>query len=262
MILGDALGTLNPRRLAGVDMAMECGYQAAFVLAEAFKKKDFSQTMLNQFQARMNDTFVMKDLYGSRYFRQAFIENPRLLGEYLPTVAKAIDNGNPLMGPIQIGLANPLRAITDALRVKTLFDGNTDIGAITYKPCYQHIVPDFKPPVLNENTNIQKSTIYSRPDAVFYANTKYHEGNEHIDEFNAQTCVACISRYDALGKDVPCVSDCTAEVHRVDEINGGRRHGMSLENCVQCRTCEMICPEVNLRVNPTEQGSGPDFSGL
>jgi electron-transferring-flavoprotein dehydrogenase len=39
-------------------------------------------------------------------------------------------------------------------------------------------------------------------------------------------------------------------------------HGMSLENCIQCRTCEIVCPRVNLRVNPTYEGSGPDFYGL
>jgi len=54
----------------------------------------------------------------------------------------------------------------------------------------------------------------------------------------------------------------TAEVHRIDIIDEIKKHGMSLENCVHCRTCEMICPEVNLRVKPTEQGSGPNFAGL
>jgi len=103
---------------------------------------------------------------------------------------------------------------------------------------------------------------YSRADAVFYASTKYHEGNNHIDEFNADTCVACIKTYEGLGKTTPCVADCTAEVHRIDVIDDVRRHGMSLENCVHCRTCEYVCPQVNLKVRPTAQGSGPDFMGL
>lgn len=97
---------------------------------------------------------------------------------------------------------------------------------------------------------------------MFYASTRYHEGNHHIDEFNANVCMRCIAKYDALGKTTPCVSDCTAEVHRIDIINGEKRHGMSLENCIHCRTCEIVCPEVNLRVNATSQGSGPDFMGL
>ena len=87
------------------------------------------------------------------------------------------------------------------------------------------------------------------------------EGSD-IDEFNSAVCVACIAKYDALAKDVPCVSDCTAEVHRVDVLGPARKHGMSLENCVQCRTCEIVCPEENLRVKPTAEGSGPNFMGL
>ena len=42
-----------------------------------------------------------------------------------------------------------------------------------------------------------------------------HEGNKHIDEFNADVCVECIKHYDSLGKNVPCVADCTAEVRSV-----------------------------------------------
>ncbi len=262
MLAGDALGVLNARRLAGVDMAMECGYQAALVLHEAFKEGNFSQEKLNQYQKNLQGTFVMKDLYESRYFRYAFMENPRLLGEYLPTVSKSIDTGSPFMGMLKVGLSHPLTAPFDGLRVKSLFDGKRDLGPLAYKPCREHIKPDFTPPALDEDTHYRKDTIYSRPDAVFYASTKYHEENHHIDEFEAATCMQCIDTYDAIGKSTPCVSDCTAEVHRVDEIEGARKHGMSLENCIQCRTCEIVCPEANLRVNPTEEGSGPDFLGL
>ncbi len=262
LLVGDALGTLNPRRLAGVDMAMECGYQAAHTIHDALQAKDFSQSKLSNYQQRMQNTFVMKDLYESRYFRQTFMENPRLLGEYLPTVAKGVDAGNPIMGAVQAGLSRPFNAPFDGLRVLTMFSGKKDMGPVSYKNCREYIHPDFKAPVSVTNPQFTKDTVYSREDAVFYAYTKYHEENRHIDEFEATTCVSCIRHYDSLGKDTPCVSDCTAEVHRVDILEGTRTHGMSLENCIQCRTCEIVCPEANLRVKPTEQGSGPDFLGL
>lgn len=262
LLVGDALGVLNVRKLAGVDMAMETGIQAATVLHEAFTQKHFSQETLAQYQKNLESTFVIKDLYKSRYFRYAFMENPRLLERYLPTVANAVDAGNPIAGMIQIGLTNPLQAPLDALRAKSLIDGCRDIGPVLYKPCHEHILPSFAAVPPPSTNGYKKETIYSRADAVFYANTRYHEENAHIDEFNADTCVACIKRYDAVGKETPCVSDCTAEVHRVDRIDEQKRHGMSLENCVQCRTCEIVCPEENLRVNPAEEGSGPDFLGL
>lgn len=261
ILLGDALGVLDVKQLAGIDRSMECGYVAAEVLHEAIVKGDFSEEALAPYQKRLTDSFVVQDAFKDRYFRWAFIENQRLLGEYLPTVAKGVDSGHPFIGMLKVGLGNPIRATADGLRALSLIEGTKDIGPISYNPDFKHIVPEFVTPKYDEPP-YDKSTIYSRPDAVFYASTKYHEGNRHIDEFNADVCVACITKYSTLRKTTPCVADCTAEVHRIDVIEGLKRHGMSLENCIHCRTCEVVCPEVNLRVKPTEQGSGPDFMGL
>jgi len=263
ILLGDALGVLDIGNLSGVDKAMECGWQAAEVLHEAIKAKDFSETRLSPYKERVMRSFVGKDLYSARYFRQAWQENPRLLNTYLPEVIDGIDNGSPWGGMISVGLKNnPFQAMSDALRLKTLMDGGCDIGPVRYKEDYKHIVPGFKEARAIKTNGFDKETVTSRADAVYFAATKYHEENMHIDEFNADVCVKCIATYDALKKETPCVSDCTAEVHRVDEVAGIHKHGMSLENCVQCRTCEIVCPEVNLKVRPTEQGAGPDFMGL
>ncbi len=263
MLLGDALGVLNIATLAGIDKAMECGWQAAEVLHEALAKGDFSEETLAPYKERVMKTHVGEELWEGRYFRHAWKENPRLLKSYLPIVVDGVDNSTWMMGLMNVGLKNnPVQALKDALRLKGFVEGTADIGPLTYKKDYEHIVPDFKSPQPKVESGFDKDTIYSRPDAVFYANPTYHEGNLHIDEFDAAVCVQCVSKYDGLGKDTPCVADCTAEVHRVDLVEDLRKHGMSLENCIQCRTCEIVCPQENLRVRPTEQGSGPDFTGL
>lgn len=262
LLLGDALGVLNVKTLAGIDRAMECGRIAAEVLHEGLVKGDVGEAALKPYQDRLSTTFVIKESFRDRYFRYTFQQNPKLLGQYLPKVARGIDNGSPFSGILSAGLPNPFTAALDGWRALSLMERGKDIGPIKYQPDYKHIIPDFVPPKYDEPPTYDKNTIYSRPDAVFYASTKYHEGNHHIDEFNAQVCMDCIRRYDTLKKAVPCVSDCTAEVHRIDIVGGDKKHGMSLENCVHCRTCEVVCPEVNLRVKPTEQGSGPDFMGL
>lgn len=263
MLLGDALGVLDISRLSGVDKAMECGWQAAEVIHEALKKNDFSEATLSPYKDRVMNSFVGKELYEGRYFRQAFQENPRLLNNYLPRVLDGVDGGSPWLGMLSVGFTNnPIQALSDALRLKGLMEGTKDIGPVRYQEDYKHIVPNFKPSRSISVNGFVKETIYSRADAVFYAGTKYHEENRHIDEFNPDVCVKCIAIYDQLGKETPCVSDCTAEVHRIDVKGGTRHHGMSLENCVQCRTCEIVCPEVNLKVRPTAQGAGPDFMGM
>ena len=262
VLLGDALGVLDIERLSGIDKGMESGYQAAEVLHEAFTLNDFSNKQLSKYKEKIMNTFIGKELKSGRYFRYAWQENKKLLNNYLPKVMHSIDKSHPYLGLLSIGLtSNPFLAIYDGIKLKYLMDG-FEAGHVKYKLDHQNIVPNFRPKEEIKTNNYTKDTIYSRADAVFYAKTKYHEGNNHIDEFKADVCVKCISTYDKLGKDTPCVSDCTAEVHRVDITNGLRVHGMSLENCIQCRTCEIVCPEINLRVRPTAQGSGPDFMGL
>lgn len=262
ILLGDALGVLNVKTLAGIDRAIECGRIAAEVIAEVFAKGgDFNEQGLEPYQKRLADTFVIKESYQDRYFRWTFMENPRLLEQYIPKVARGVDSGHPMIGAIKAGFPNPFQAAGDALRALALLEKGKDIGPIKYKEDYKHIVPEFTPE-RPEAKNYDKATIYSRDDAVFFASTKYHEENKHIDEFSADTCIKCISKYEGLGKTTPCVADCTAEVHRIDVLGAVHKHAMSLENCVQCRTCEIVCPEVNLKVRPTEQGSGPDFMGL
>lgn len=263
ILLGDALGVLNVKNLAGIDRSMECGRVAAELIMDIFNNKggEFTDETLAPYQKTLENSFVIQDSYHDRYFRWTFMENPRLLGKYIPRIAKGVDDGHPLMGAIAAGFPNPFQAAGDGLRALGLLEQGKDIGPIKYTEDYKHIVPDFTPPPI-ESPNFDKTTIYSRADAVFFASTKYHEGNNHIDEFNADVCVRCIGKYDSLGKTTPCVADCTAEVHRIDIVADLKKHGMSLENCVQCRTCEIVCPEVNLKVRPTEQGSGPDFMGL
>ena len=175
-------------------------------------------------------------------------------------------------GFVGVGLKHgPFRCLKDAMRLKQLMDGNVQLGPQTYAADHTHIRPAFETTLLGDPFDRRNTpqaapkpaqNAVSRADAVFYANPVYHEGNQHIDEFDAETCLKCIIRYEAQHRETPCVSDCTAEVHRVDVREQARVHGMSLENCIQCRTCEIVCPEQNLRVRPTEQGSGPDFMGL
>ena len=227
IILGDALGVLDVKNLAGIDRSMECGYVAAEVLHDALIKGDYSEAALAPYQERLTNSFVVKESYANRYFRWAFIENPKLLGDYLPEIARSVDKSSAISGMWKVWFKHPLAASIDGVRSLGLINGQLNIGAIKYEADYKHIVPSFVEPKYDEPP-YDRSTIYSRPDAVFYASTKYHEGNKHIDEFNANVCMQCITRYEALDKTTPCVADCTAEVHRIDVIDDLRKHGMSL----------------------------------
>jgi electron-transferring-flavoprotein dehydrogenase len=268
LLLGDALGLLDMKSLAGVDKAIESGYLAADTVISAFKNRNFSAEQLSSYQEDLEHSPYMDKLKANRYFRKAFLDNPKLLEQYIPKMLKSIDNfGTPVLGALEVGLSDPIGAVTAAFQTHMMLQAPDEVKSeVKYKPGYLNIDPDFSKELMKrglDNDKYSKTTVYSREDAVFYAKTKYEEHPHHIDEFSAETCLKCISKYEDRGLDVPCVSDCTAEVHRLDFTEKGIKvHGMSLENCVQCRTCELICPEQNLRVNAAYSGAGPDFRGL
>lgn len=262
MVVGDALGVLDVKGFSGVDKAMETGMTAAETLFAAVRKKDYSAATLGAYKQALMDGWVGQELKKSRYYRWAFHENKKLFSDYLPTVVNGLDDANIYAGGVSAFLSGPAGLIGSALDLKKLMDGGTEIGPVQWKDDRTNTKPDFKAKPLAEPDGFVKGTVYSTADVVFYANTHYHHGNAHITEFNAEACKRCIGRYHGSGNEVPCAGDCTAEVHEVREKDGVKYHFMNLENCVQCRTCEIVCPEKNLRVNGAEHGSGPDFTGL
>ena len=261
MLVGDALGTLDVKRFSGVDKAMESGYQAAETIWEAHKKEDFSASGLASYQARIMNGWVGKELSDSRYFRKAFADHPKLLDIFIPRLAAAVDSGKSVVyAGIQAGMADPFGSL-GLLSARKKIENPSDIGPAVYKEDRTHIGKDYA-----DNRKISEgyaeNTIYTTADVVFYAHTHYGEENRHIEEFDAAVCKECIATFDASKKDTPCVGDCTAEVHQTLEKDGTRTHAMALENCVQCTTCEIVCPRTNIRVRAALRGYGPDFSGM
>ncbi len=264
LLLGDALGVLDVGSLAGINNAMETGYLAAGLIHDGFLKGDLR--IQEAYQKAVMESSVGQDLYRSRYFREAFLENSRLLEEYLPQICRSVDAGHPWLGSLRWGLQDPVRRGRELLRAYTLLTGRVSAGEPPprgYVAPHAAIQADFVAPLgLDPEALTTRWGYFSRSDAVFFADPRYPEGNRHILEFSADTCRQCIATYDKLNRPTPCVADCPAEVHHIRERNGIRSHAMSLENCIQCRTCEIVCPHLNLRVNPSYEGSGPDFYGL
>jgi electron-transferring-flavoprotein dehydrogenase len=261
LVAGDALGIMDVKGFSGVDKAMECGSIAGEVAFEAVKSEDFSMTTLSAYKEKVMKSWVGKELEKAKSFRWALHEKKELFSKYLPGFVDKMDGYGPYVGGLLNLLSSP-GALSVAREAKKLMDGKGSVGEIRFEEDCTQNRPGYRPNSSKEPSGYDKNTIYSTADIVFYAATHYHEENAHIEEFDAEACKKCIEKYETHGNDVPCVGDCTAEVHEVLEIEGEKIHHMNLENCVQCRTCEIVCPERNLRVNAALHGSGPDFSGM
>ena len=88
LIIGDSAGFLNMANLKGVHYAMASGLFAAETLYKAFKENNFSQNFLKDYDQKIKNSFIAKDLYKSRNLRQSFQKGlfPGLLKAGLITV--------------------------------------------------------------------------------------------------------------------------------------------------------------------------------
>lgn len=72
LILGDSAGMVNMASLKGVHYAMASGYYAAEVIYKAFESEDFSSDFLQRYDQMIKESFITRDLYIYRNFRQSF----------------------------------------------------------------------------------------------------------------------------------------------------------------------------------------------
>ncbi|MDO8578322.1 MAG: electron-transfer flavoprotein:ubiquinone oxidoreductase [Dehalococcoidales bacterium] len=78
VIIGDAAGTTNVRKLKGIHYAMKSGMEAAEAIAVAIESMDFSRQTLGLYEQRLMASFVGQDLRAARNYRQIFSKAGRL----------------------------------------------------------------------------------------------------------------------------------------------------------------------------------------
>ncbi|HZH41139.1 MAG TPA: electron-transfer flavoprotein:ubiquinone oxidoreductase [Gemmatimonadales bacterium] len=72
VILGDSAGLVDVPSLKGIHYAMQSGMFAARTIFQALKANDPSAERLADYDRLVNESFIMKDLYGTRNMRLAF----------------------------------------------------------------------------------------------------------------------------------------------------------------------------------------------
>ena len=72
LILGDSAGFVNMASLKGIHYAMASGWYSAETLFKAFEKNEFSAKSLKEYDQKIKNSFIAKDLYIYRNLRQSF----------------------------------------------------------------------------------------------------------------------------------------------------------------------------------------------
>jgi electron-transferring-flavoprotein dehydrogenase len=234
LIIGDSAGLLNSQRLKGIHLAMKSGLLAAETLMEGLLKKDFSEATLAGYETRLKTSWVGKELFRVRNFRQGFEHG--LLSGMFNAGLQTLTAGRGWKDPLK------LRAGHERMRQMMRHDEAAD-------------AKDTQTPEFDGELIVSKAT------DIYFSSVKHEEDQPaHLVIADYDICnQRCVREYGN-----PCIRFCPATVYEmVDREDGkGRQLQLNPSNCVHCKTCDIMDPYQIITWVPPEGGSGPNYLNL
>ncbi len=231
LIIGDSAGLLNSQRLKGIHLAMKSGMLAAETLYQALLKDEFSEQTLSHYETLLKGSWVERELYEVRNFRQGFERG--LFSGMLHTALQMITGGR--------GLKERLWNAPGHERMKKIV---------------QYHGPRVPPPFGRDG-----QTASNKVTNVYFSGTKHEEDQpSHLLIADTNICHGrCSQEYGN-----PCQRFCPANVYEmVDRGDGqGKRLHLNPSNCVHCKTCDIMDPYQIIKWVPPEGGGGPNYVNL
>lgn len=208
LLVGDSAGLVNVKQLKGIHLAMKSGMLAAETAVDALASGDLSERALSDYERRLNDSYVMKSLWGDRNFRIAFEK-----GLYRGLLSTGIH----------------------------MLTGGGSRTRTALRPDHQ----SFEPAAtahrdVPEPTGFDPATITDKLTDVFKSGTIHREDQpSHIRILEPGRCIdRCIPNYGVA----PCTNFCPARVYELVEDGAGKRIQINFSNCVHCKTCVILDP--------------------
>jgi electron-transferring-flavoprotein dehydrogenase len=243
LLVGDSASFCNGERLKGVHMAIKSGMLAAETLLEAIEKDDFSDETLGAVEERYRESWAYQEHRKSRNFHAAWQwvqKMPSWMG-WLRQLPFFINTGVCMLTGGR-GLAKIIRAKPDYRHMKKLSELSPAELALSEKVAYD-----------NKYT-------FDKVTAVAHAGSR-HEVDQphHLKVADTDICSdRCTEEYGN-----PCESFCPADVYEMidhDERPGKKQLLIHHENCVHCKTCDIIDPYAIITWTTPEGGEGPDYT--
>jgi electron-transferring-flavoprotein dehydrogenase len=230
LIVGDSSSLLNPARLKGIHLAIKSGVLAAETIFAALKQNDTSESTLAQYDRKLRDSFVYKEMYKNRNFHP-MLEHGVLSapGFFLRNIGGGFKKRPPVK--------------EDHLYMQKLSEY---FGGQAPDPKEHQVRADGK-------------LTFNKIDSVYYSGTAHEEEQpSHLKVADLDICATkCVEEYGN-----PCQFFCLALVYEMEEVDGGKRLKINASNCVHCKTCDIADPYgIITWVNP-EGGGGPNYDGL
>jgi electron-transferring-flavoprotein dehydrogenase len=236
LLVGEAAGYLNAMRLKGIHLAIKTGMLAAETALEAVAAGDTSSSRLAAFAAKVDASYVGRELYKVRNFHQGFKHG--LLPGLFHSGMQMLTGGRGLVDPMK-----PSRGYAEVERLEEFY------GPGTTRERFQRRKPDG---VLT----------FDRLTDVYHSGTRHDEDQPvHLHVADTNVCATrCRVEYGN-----PCEKFCPAAVYEMVP-NGSDPADLRLQinfsNCVHCKTCDIMDPYAIITWVTPEGGGGPRYDDL
>jgi electron-transferring-flavoprotein dehydrogenase len=233
LIVGDSANLFISQKIKGIHAVMRSGVLAAQTIFNALIKRDFSGAQLQSYQTSFYRSDIIKELYASRNFHQAFQKG--LWGGLIRGGFQYVFGGRILKDPLPAEPDFHQKKVADLYGTDTPTDKQK--GVIKF----------------DGNFTFDKET------DVYYSGTTHEEQQPaHLKVLDLDVCYnRCIKEYQS-----PCGRFCPAGVYEMetDEDTGKPRMKINFSNCVHCKACDIKDPYENILWVPPEGGGGPKYT--
>ncbi len=232
MIVGDSAGFLTTARLKGVHLGVRSGICAARTAMSAFAKGDTSKKTLAEYEERVNNSFIYKEMYPIRNMR-AVMNDGMVLGG-LKMGIQLVTGGTCLFVP---------ETHSDADETQTL-------SAYSGVPFAERFAGKLE---------WDKKITFDKVTGVYHSKAMHDEHQPvHLVVNNQAEFQA--SNIEEYGLTVAAA--CPAEVYELhtDRNSGAKSLRLHAENCVHCKTCDIKSPNGGITWTTPYGGDGPEYN--
>jgi electron-transferring-flavoprotein dehydrogenase len=234
LIVGDAGGFMNSMRLKGIHLAMRSGMLAAETAFDAVRAGDWSSARLRQFETKIDQGPIRRELYPMRNVHQAFGYG-LLAGLAYAGFALVTGGWWPRPMPSEPG--------HDRME-----------GLSAYYGRRSRAVPDAKAHADKPDRRLT----FDKVTNVHYSGTRHDEDQPVHLLVHTDVChTICTEEYGN-----PCQRFCPANVYEMVSDGSGLKLHINASNCVHCKTCDIMDPYQVITWVPPEGGGGPQYDGM
>ena len=225
LLAGDNASLVNVMRLKGIHLAMKAGMLAAETILEALQKGDYTEATLAEYENKLQNSSVFKEMKKVRNFRQGY---HRTFWE----------------GMFHTGL----QFFSFGRGLHARYKSQDDYT--TMKPKAKYHKKNEPEPAISYPGD--KKLTFDKLTSVYYSGTKHEENQPcHLHIADPNVCTEkCAQQYGC-----PCQYFCPAQVYEVVD----NKLQINFSNCLHCTTCYISCPYQNVEWTAPEGSGGPAF---